>query len=204
LKPSDARGCLAGCVLVILIAFGAPSALLAKPATAGAELQGAQVISWGRVEVAASPELAFEVLTDYEHMADFLPGMLASEVVSRKEHSVVIDQRADEGLLFFRQRVEVRLAIDESPPRRLTIRALAGSFKSLSGTYELTRMDDSTLIEYRARFVPDFRLPPMIGLYAVERSLQRHLSALADEMERRAEGDGTAQPGLPARPGGNR
>ena len=187
----------------MLLAFVAPSQLFAKPATAGAELQGAQVISWGRVEVAASPELAFEVLTDYEHMADFLPGMLTSEVVSRKEHSVVVEQRADEGLLFFKQRVEVRLAIDESPPRRLTIRALAGSFKSLSGTYELTRLDDSTLIEYRARFVPDFPLPAMFGLYAVQRSLERHLSALAVEIERRAGTGGVAPVDPHAKPGGN-
>jgi hypothetical protein len=48
------------------------------------------------------------------------------------------------------------------------------------------------LIEYRARFVPDFDLPPMIGMYAVQRSLERHLDALADEIERRSAGSGAA------------
>ncbi len=56
----------------------------------------------------------------------------------------------------------------------------------MSGTYELTRMDGGTLIEYRSRFIPDFSLPAVIGLYAVQRSLERHLTALATEMERRA------------------
>ena len=67
-------------------------------------------------------------------MADFLPGMLASEVVSRSGNSVVVEQSADEGIFLFRRRVDARLAIDESPPYRLTIRALAGSFKELTGT----------------------------------------------------------------------
>lgn len=159
-------------------------------------MNGSHVVSWGRVEVAASRELAFAVLTDYDRMADFLPGMLASEVVARNGNSVVIEQSADEGVFFFKQRVDVRLAIEELPPRRLTIRALAGSFKELTGIYELTRMPDHTLIEYRARFLPDFKLPPMIGMYAVQRSLERHLAAMAEEIVRRS-GDGEAAPASP-------
>jgi carbon monoxide dehydrogenase subunit G len=174
-----------GVVLCALLTAGALPAV-ALSATSGAVMQGTQVISWGRVEVSATPELAFAVLTDYDRMADFLPGMLASEVVSRNGNSVVIEQSADQGILFFSQRVDARLAIDESPPRRLTIRALAGSFKELSGVYELTRLAGGTAIEYRARFTPGFSLPPMVGMYAVQHSLQRHLAALAQEIERRS------------------
>jgi ribosome-associated toxin RatA of RatAB toxin-antitoxin module len=170
----------------MLLGVTAMTPTRAHAATSGAVMQGAHVISWGRVKVATSPELAFAVLTDYDRMADFLPGMLASEVVSRKGNSVVIEQSADEGMFFFSQRVDARLAIDEAPPRRLTIRALAGSFKEFSGTYDLTRLAAGTLIEYRARFIPDFQLPPVIGMYAVQRSLERHLAALAEEMERRS------------------
>jgi len=148
-------------------------------------MQGAHVVSWGSVTVSATPELAFEVLTDYDRMAEFLPGMLASAVVSRNGNTVVIEQSADQGIFLFRHRVEARLAIVESPPRRLSIRALAGSFKEFDGSYLLTRKKDHTLIEYRCRFLPDFHLPAMIGTYAVQRSLERHLDALANEIERR-------------------
>ena len=99
---------------------------------------------------------------------------------------MVVEQSADEGVLFFRQRIDARLAIDESPPLRLTIHSLAGSFKELDSTYQLTRMAAGTLIEYRARLIPDFRLPPLIGMYAVQASLERHLGALAQEMVRRS------------------
>lgn len=154
-------------------------------ASGSAEMQGAHVVSWGQVEVAATPELAFQVLTDYENMADFLPGMIASEVIVRDGNRVVVDQSADEGVFLFRQRVAARLAIDEAPPYRLTIRALSGSFKELTASYVLTRRRDRTLIEYRSRFLPTFHLPPMIGMFAVQRSLERHLAALAEEMNRR-------------------
>lgn len=162
---------------------------LARSVTSGAELQGSQIVSWGRVEIEAARELAFAVLTDYDRMADFMPGMLASEVVSRKGNSVVIEQSANQAVFFFEQRVDARLAIDEDPPRRLTVRALAGSFKELNATYELTRVAGRTLIEYRARFIPGFHLPPIIGMYAVRHSVERHLEALAEEMKRRSAQD---------------
>jgi ribosome-associated toxin RatA of RatAB toxin-antitoxin module len=187
-------------LVVAALAMTGPAVALAFAAAGGAEMQGAHVVSWGRVEVAASPELAFAVLTDYDRMADFLPGMLASEVVARKGNSVVIEQSANEGIFLFRQRIDVRLAIDETPPLRLTIRALAGSFKELTGSYLLTRMRDHTLIEYRGRFLPDFDLPPVIGTYAVQRSLERHLSAMATEMDRRLADAAPAAAAAPADP----
>lgn len=162
-------------------------------ASGSAEMQGAHVVSWGSVRVAASPELAFEVLTDYAGMTDFLPGMLVSEVVSRNGNTVIVEQSADEGVFLFKHRIAARLAIVEHPPHRLAIRSLGGSFREFDGNYLITRKKDHTLIEYRARFLPDFDLPPMIGPYAVRRSLERHLGALAEEIERRlAEADAAA------------
>ena len=154
-------------------------------ASGSAEMQGAHVVSWGSVKVSASAELAFEVLTDYDRMTDFLPGMLASAVVSRNGNTVIVEQSADEGVFLFKHRIDARLVIVEHPPFRLSVSSLAGSFREFDGNYLLTRKKDHTLIEYRARFLPDFHLPPMIGLYAVQRSLERHLGALAEEIERR-------------------
>lgn len=158
-------------------------------------MQGSHVVSWGKVEVAAAPKRAFAVLTDYDRMARFLPGMLTSKVVSRDAGKVVVEQTIDEGFLFYKQRVTVRLAIEEFAPHRLTVRSLGGSFKELTGTYVLTRGQDRTLIEYSARFVPDFELPPMVGMSAVQHSLERHLDGLAAEIRRRSAQDEAAAAG---------
>jgi carbon monoxide dehydrogenase subunit G len=176
-------------LLAAALAVGTPLPAAATAATGDAQMQGAYVVSWGSVEVSGGLELAFEVLTDYDDMAAFLPGMLASKMVSRDGNTVVVEQSADEGIFLFRQRVDVRLAIVENPPHRLSVRALAGSFKEMDASYLLTRKGDQTVIEYRGRFLPDFRLPPMLGTYAVQQSLERHLGALAEEIERRAAED---------------
>ncbi len=173
-----------------LIAFAAMMACSATPAAARANadavLQGETVVSWGSVAVDADRELAFEVLTDYDRMEQFLPGMIRSTVVSRSANGAIVDQVAEEGVLFFRQRVAFRAEIGESPPSRITVRALSGSFRHLEGTYAVSHRGERTLIEYRGRFVPDFELPAMLGIYAVHHSLKRHLEAIADEIERRA------------------
>jgi ribosome-associated toxin RatA of RatAB toxin-antitoxin module len=172
--------------------------LPATPASAGVDLQGPYVVSWGSVEVEATPALSFEVLTDYDRMAAFLPGMVSSRVISRDSNTAVVEQTADEGMLFFSQRVTARLAVEELPPLRLTVKALSGSFKELRGNYVLTRRQGGTLIEYSARFIPDFHLPRMVGKFAVQQSLERHLDGLAAEIRRRAKGG--AASGRPAVP----
>ena len=176
------RGCLVAAAAA-LVACGAPPAF--ARASADAVLQGETVVSWGSVTVAAARELAFEVLTDYDRMDQFLPGVIASTVVSRSANGAIVDQVAEEGVLFFRQRVAFRAEIGETPPSLITLRALAGSFKHMEGTYAVSHRDEQTVIEYRGRFVPDFELPAVVGLYAVQHSLRRHLEAIADEIERR-------------------
>lgn len=182
-------------VPAVLLLAAAPGPASARSAASGwAEMQGVQVVSGGTIDIDVSRELAFEVLTDYDRMTEFLPGMVASEVVSRRGNQVVVEQTADEGVFLFRQRVQVRLAIEELRPERLTLRALAGSFTELDGSYVLARVHDLTRIEYRARFIPAFEVPPVVGLYAIRHSLERHLGALGDEMRRRAAARAAPQP----------
>ncbi len=151
------------------------------------------------------------MLSDYERMAGFMPGMIESRIVSRDGSTVIVDQRADQAVLFFKQRIDVRLRIVETPPRRLSIRAVSGSFSSLDASYELSPVtafpdagadgrasrEPQTRIEYRARFVPDFDLPRMIGHYVVKRSLERHLAALAGEIDRRVAAPAAPEPEHP-------
>jgi len=78
------------------------------------------------------------------------------------------------------------------------VRALAGSFKELTGLYVLTQRQDRTLIEYNARFIPEFELPKMVGMLAVQHSLERHLDGLAAEIRRRSPAPDRPKPASPA------
>lgn len=137
------------------------------------------------VEVDADMGIAWEVLTDYDHLARFIPDMKSSRVVKRDGSSVVVEQKGEFGFLFFSKDIDVTLAVSEQPPRRIDARAIAGNLKDLEASYELKGSAGGMQLGYTGRFVPDFFLPPLIGMPLVRRSLERRLRAMVDEIERR-------------------
>lgn len=133
----------------------------------------------------ASPRIAWEVLTDYDRLAEFIPDIHSSRVLRREADGVVVEQIGEFGFLFFRQRIEVTMAVSEEPPRRVVARAIAGNMKNMEGLYELHPTQPGIRLDYYGRFVPDFFLPPLIGMPMVRRSLERRFRAMVEEIERR-------------------
>jgi hypothetical protein len=77
------------------------------------------------------------------------------------------------------------MAVSEQPPRRIVARAVAGNMKDMEGSYELQATEAGLKLGYSGRFVPDFFLPPLIGMPIVRRSLERRFRAMVEEIERR-------------------
>jgi hypothetical protein len=133
----------------------------------------------------ANPRVAWEVLTDYDHLAEFIPDMYSSRVLRRDADGVVIEQKGEFGFLLFRQPVEVTMVVSEQPPRRIVARAIAGNVKDMEGRYELLPLETGLKLSYFGRFSPDFTLPPLIGMPIIRRSLERRFRAMVEEIERR-------------------
>src|SRR5713101_2943738 len=136
-------------------------------------------------ELKASPRIAWEVLTDYDHLAEFIPDLRSSRVLRRDPDGVLVEQKGEFGFLFFRQPIEVTMAVSEQPPRRIFARSVAGSMKDMEGSYELQASDAGLRLAYSGRLVPDFFVPPLIGMALVRRSLDPRFRAMVEEIERR-------------------
>ncbi len=136
-------------------------------------------------ELKASPRIAWEVLTDYDHLAEFIPDVRSSRVLRRTSEGVLVEQKGEFSFLFFRQPIEVTMAVSEHPPRRIAARAVAGDMKNMEGSYELQPSEAGVRLVYSGRFVPGFFVPPLIGMPIVRRSLERRFRAMVQEIERR-------------------
>ncbi|WP_120967474.1 SRPBCC family protein [Comamonas sp. lk] len=129
---------------------------------------------------------AWSVISDYDHLAEFIPYMSSSRVVQRNGEQLLVEQTGALAFLFFQQSIEVRLAVTEVPPLRITARAVGGNLKEMSGSYTLEALPSGEVrLSYSASLRPDFAVPPVVGTLVVRNVLARQFTAMVDEIVRR-------------------
>ena len=137
------------------------------------------------IEVDADLRQVWGVLTDYDRLADFMPGMSTSRLIAREAGTAIVDQRGSMRLLFFDVALDVRLRVDEEPYHRISSRAIGGNLKAFTAVYTLTASGSRSRLTYRGRLVPDFFVPPLVGAIALRARFEEQFGALADEIVRR-------------------
>jgi hypothetical protein len=125
------------------------------------------------------------VLSDYDHLAQFIPDMKSSRVVSRDGNRVLVEQKGEFGFFFYRQPVDLVLEVVEDPMRRIDARRISGNIRELDTRYELEVSDAGVKLDYVGRFIPEFSVPPLFGLPMVRRVVERRFRAMVEEIERR-------------------
>lgn len=148
--------------------------------------QGDLVTVTASAEMQVDPRTVWNVISDYDHLAEFIPDLRSSRVVQRDGDRLIVEQTGKFGFLFFQQPVEVKLAVVESPPRRIVARAVGGNLREMEGRYELENLPMGAVrLSYSGRLVPEFPVPPIIGRMAVRRVLAKQFSAIVKEILRR-------------------
>jgi carbon monoxide dehydrogenase subunit G len=173
-------------LLALAACIAAQSAHAAAPALSlETYRQGDAIAVFAEVEMDVDPKIAWDVLSDYDHLAQFVPDMSVSRVLSRAGNTVIVEQKGEFGILFFRQPVELKLEIVETPRKTIVARAIGGSFREMSGRYDLEEKGGRVRLSYVGRFVPSFAMPPFLGIVGVRHTAAVQLEALVDEIMRR-------------------
>jgi hypothetical protein len=139
---------------------------------ASAEFEGTVAQTW-------------QVLTDYDNLAKFIPNLSLSRVTARSADAITVEQKGEARLLVFSIPIEVRLAITESPHTKVSSRAVAGNFREMSGVYVVDAQGARIRLRYSGRMVPDFFVPPLVGTWVLRNNVETTFSALVDEILRR-------------------
>jgi len=170
--------------------FLLPLLLLLAPAQA-AEVSVNVTRNGDTFRVEASAEFdgtiarAWQVLTDYGRLAEFVPDLQSSRVISRDGNQAVVEQKGQARVLFFSYPIDVRLAITEQPHEHVVSRAVSGNFREMRSAYSLEAGQGRVVLRYNGRMVPDFYIPPLIGTLALRHNVEASFRALVEEMERR-------------------
>ena len=105
----DAPGRLS-LALLLAVALPAPAAAQATgEIVVDARRDGARIEVHARVALEASRSLIWEVVTDYERLPDFVPGILASRILWRSGARLLIEQSGEARFLLFRFPIEVKI-----------------------------------------------------------------------------------------------
>lgn len=148
--------------------------------------EGATVIVDVGMPVKASLRSAWEVLTDYDHMAEFFPNLDSSKVVEQQGNRLRIEQtgKVAYGPLSFP--FESVREIVLTPYSKVHSKAVGGTIKHGEAITRLVSEGSTTRIFYHSESVPNTWVPPGIGPNLIAGRTREQFASLREEILRRA------------------
>lgn len=133
----------------------------------------------------ADVETSWRVLTDYERYVDFIPGLRASRVLTRKGSTVTVEESGQVQLWLLPLTLGVTFEIVERAPTRLDSRVVAGDLRALDSRYLISPVGNGVRLEYAGKLDSGFAWFAPLEQLAVKQNVAHRFQALADEIERR-------------------
>ena len=128
--------------------------------------------------VPATPAAVAAVLTDFERIPEFMPDVTSSQVLSRSEAGLVVEQEAIAKFMMFSKRMHLVLDVSED---RGTIRfrdRCGKSFTSYEGAWRLTGAVGHTAVSYKLSAKPAFEVPRFV----LARLLKRDAAVMIERL----------------------
>lgn len=138
-----------------------------------------------RAMLEAPPELIWRTLTDYGRLADFIPGIQSSKVVSHSGTVTIVEQSGEARFLFFAFPLEVTVASTERPPHLIEARLVKGNLKRMEGAYRITPQSGGGALLSWTGIVEADSMPPLIGELLMRSIIEDQFRGMVLEIERR-------------------
>jgi len=135
--------------------------------------------------VAATPMEAWQVLTDFDHMHQFVSSVNSSRVVLRDGNRLQVAQtgKAAVGLLSFA--FESLRDVQLTPYHTIRTRQLSGNMKRFEGLTSLQTEGVGTRITFHSESVPGAWVPPLLGESFIEHQVQQQFQEIRTEILKR-------------------
>lgn len=115
------------------------------------------------------------VLTDYDHLEEFIPYLLESQVLQRRSGRLLLRQEGIFWLPFYRLKTEAVMWVEERPHERIFFKAVEGDFSVYEGGWRLEPAKEGTRLTYEVTIELKFWVPPALPIGGLRGLLNRHL-----------------------------
>lgn len=139
--------------------------------------------------VAASRQDVWEVLTDYDNMAQFLPNLESSRVIARDGNRMQVEQTGKLTYGPFSFHFDSVREIELKPFEEVRSQVIGGSLRRGEAMTKLVPEKTGTRIIYHSESVPAVWVPPGIGPKAIESQTKAQFESLLSEILKRKRPD---------------
>ena len=194
-------------VLILGFSLGVPLALAQAPLRTDAQdasdivvhvkKNGATIIVDVEMAVQAPPLATWEVLTDYDHMAQFVANVQASKITDRKGNTLVVTQKSGTAFGLLKFSFDNVREVELIPHSEIRSKLISGDMKASAFTTRI--MSDGgggTRVVNHGEFVPTMWVPPVIGTAFLQTETRRQFHELRNEIMRRTMAPKAAMPAV--------
>ena len=167
------------------------SPLLARSASPGrdvavhVEKDGATFVVEADLLVAANTEEVWEVLVDFDHMAQILSSVDESRIVNQEGSRFEVIQKSHGNVGPVRISQDSVRQVELVPKREIRSHLVKGDLKASDFTTRISEEGNAVRISVRGKFVASGLAASILTVEAVEAQTQRNYQELRDEILRR-------------------
>ena len=150
------------------------------------------------VEMAVQePPLAvWDVLTDYDHMAQFIANVHSSRIADRTGNRLIVAQQSSTAFGLLKFNFDNVREVELVPHSEIRSKLISGDMKASAFTTRLVIEGNVTRVFNHGEFIPTMWVPPVVGTAFIESETRRQFLELRNEMMRRAAARKTAAPSV--------
>lgn len=137
------------------------------------------------LSVDATPEEAWGVLTDYDHMPEFVSNLTMSRIIHRASDSLEVAQTTRLKIGFIDLKFDIVRKVELVPLQEVRSNVVRGDMKMSAFTTRLAAEGSATRITNHGRFIPGRWIPPLIGIPMLEAEIRKQFAELRAEVLRR-------------------
>ena len=169
----------------------------AKDIVVHVKKDGATIIVDVEMAVQVPPLAAWEVLTDYDHMAQFVTNVQASRITDRKGNTLVVAQKSGTAFGLLKFSFDNVREVELVPHSEVRSKLISGDMKASAFTTRIVSDGSGgARVFNHGEFVPTMWVPPVIGTAFLESETRRQFHELRNEMMRRTVAPKAAMPAV--------
>ena len=158
---------------------------------------GATIIVDVEMMVHASPLATWDVLTDYDHMAQFVANVQSSKITDRKGNMLVVAQKSGTAFGLLKFSFDNVREVELVPHSEIRSNLISGDMKASAFTTRIVSDGGGvTRVVNHGEFVPTMWVPPVIGTAFLESETRRQFHELRNEIMRRTTSTKAAIPAV--------